>query len=308
MSCIAIVFIYITSPESQYTYASVDYDRHQGSRAVEQIESKIDSLNRSIQIAVSRLADSDSENNRLFGSLEHNLKQHIGDEVDSRIETRFVSARSEQECSDSDLRALIERLQSDVDDLKKQKAEVKTASPASLSSGAVSSYGSTGGGSLSYKPSVYSAVSSSTVGYGSTGGSLQYSQNVSSGYGSSGSRSVAFRSAATVPVAVTASSAYSPRWQNHDGLSFRQHAEQFHGIDTTGLTDQQVAMMRDHDHDTFGPGHPPEMRATRTVSRTVQQTQSCPGGVCPVGQTAIWPSQSRSSGVGLLGFRILGRR
>lgn len=100
-------------------------------------------------------------------------------------------------------------------------------------------------------------------------------------------------------------SVYKPRWQNYDGLSFEEHARVMHGIDTTGMSDSQIAMLRDADHDTFGGGHPPAMRArSRSVSFTA--TGDCPGGICPM------PSVSRSRTVesrgGLLGFGILGRR
>lgn len=96
------------------------------------------------------------------------------------------------------------------------------------------------------------------------------------------------------------SESYTPRWQNYDGLSFRQHAEQMHGINTAGLSDAEVGRMRDHDHDTYGGGHPAAMR-----QRTVQYStgsSNCPGGVCPTRTTTV---QSRG---GVFGFGILGRR
>ncbi len=45
---------------------------------------------------------------------------------------------------------------------------------------------------------------------------------------------------------------HSARWQICDGLSPREHAEVMHGINTAGLTDAQIAVMRDRDHDTYG--------------------------------------------------------
>lgn len=97
---------------------------------------------------------------------------------------------------------------------------------------------------------------------------------------------------------------YTPRWHNYDGLSFRDHAEIMHGIDTTGLTDAEVGMLRDADHDRYGPGHPnavstPVRQRSVTVTRGVS---NCPGGVCPT------TSRVRTSRGGLLGFGILGRR
>ncbi len=124
-------------------------------------------------------------------------------------------------------------------------------------------------------------------------------------------------------------SRYMPRWDNNDGLSGRDHAEKMHGINTAGLTDDQIAMMRDRDHDLFGPGHPDEMRkrnqastgsqfisqrtrSSSTISdnyvpmqkysTTSYQTSSfstCPPGGCP-------GTQARSGG--LLGFGLLGRK
>lgn len=56
---------------------------------------------------------------------------------------------------------------------------------------------------------------------------------------------------------------YIPRWQNNDGLSFEEHARVYHGINTAGLSRDQIAQMRDADHDKFGPYHPAAMRFGR---------------------------------------------
>lgn len=61
-------------------------------------------------------------------------------------------------------------------------------------------------------------------------------------------------------------SSYQPRWQNHDGLTKAQHAEQYHGIDTSGMSATQVAMALDADHDANGPGHPAVSRSVSYVS------------------------------------------
>lgn len=98
---------------------------------------------------------------------------------------------------------------------------------------------------------------------------------------------------------------YTPRWQNYDGLSFEEHARVMHGIDTTGMTASQIAMLRDADHDTFGGDHPPAMRARSRTTTFTAASGDCPGGVCP---TTTTRSRTVTSRGGLLGFGILGRR
>lgn len=63
--------------------------------------------------------------------------------------------------------------------------------------------------------------------------------------------------------AIIPPSAYKPRWTNSDGLSFEEHARVWHGIDTTGKTLDEIARLRDADHDKYGPGHPAVMRRAR---------------------------------------------
>lgn len=62
------------------------------------------------------------------------------------------------------------------------------------------------------------------------------------------------------------------KWFNNDGLSLRQHAERVHGHKVDGLTDQQVARLNDHDHDTWGSGHHrvQPVRNVQPVRRTVR--------------------------------------
>lgn len=90
---------------------------------------------------------------------------------------------------------------------------------------------------------------------------------------SQASFSVKHRSADFGTVVEISPKTYQGRWNNYDGLTKRQHAEIMHGIDTSGLTDSQVARQLDHDHDRHGPGHP---KANRNA---------CPGGVCPTTPT-----------------------
>ena len=72
------------------------------------------------------------------------------------------------------------------------------------------------------------------------------------------------------------SSSYTPRWHNHDGLGFREHAEVMHGINTSGMSDAQVAMLRDHDHDVYGPGHnlARSQRTFAPIRNTVSRRQN----------------------------------
>lgn len=79
--------------------------------------------------------------------------------------------------------------------------------------------------------------------------------------------------------------AYTPRWQNYDGLSKEQHAQQMHGINTTGMSAAEIAMALDHDHDINGPGHPHRSRATVVTRPT--SSDPCPGGICPTTRTTV---------------------
>ena len=88
------------------------------------------------------------------------------------------------------------------------------------------------------------------------------------------------RAALRIPAAVVRTAAavarprdvstYHARWTNHDGLSFEEHARVMHGINTAGMTRDEIARRRDADHDRYGGGHPMAMRAA-----------GCPPGGCP---------------------------
>lgn len=109
------------------------------------------------------------------------------------------------------------------------------------------------------------------------------------------------------PHVQTAEAPYTARWQNYDGLTFRQHAEQMHGINTAGMSDSEVGRLRDQDHDMYGGGHPAAMRA-RTVNKYVEVSSSgepCPNGWCPPRNSQLGTVNTRG---GLFGFGILGRR
>ena len=126
------------------------------------------------------------------------------------------------------------------------------------------------------------------------------SVSTSSGYGSSGS--VSYGSTGSTAATTVTNSTYQPRWQNYDGLTKAQHAQQMHGINTAGMTAAQIAMALDADHDTYGPNHTNTMRSRSTVVSSAPAS-NCPGGVCPTSRTTV--TQSRG---GVLGFGLLGRR
>lgn len=74
--------------------------------------------------------------------------------------------------------------------------------------------------------------------------------------------------------AYSVASSYSPRWQNYDGLSRMEHARQYHGINTTGMTVDQVNRLMDQDHDRYGGGHVTiRQNRLRQPSQTIIQPQ-----------------------------------
>ncbi len=81
---------------------------------------------------------------------------------------------------------------------------------------------------------------------------------------------------------------YVPRWTNYDGLTRREHAATYHGLDTATMSDTEIAMQLDADHDRHGGGHPAAMRSTTTTTRTrTRSTTNCPGGVCPTSRPKL---------------------
>lgn len=82
-----------------------------------------------------------------------------------------------------------------------------------------------------------------------------------------------------------ASSSYSARWKNNDGLSLREHAVQKHGIDPS-LPTSEIYRQHDAYHDVYGGAQPGTtsrtvVRSGPFVTRSVQTTSNCPEGVCP---------------------------
>lgn len=79
---------------------------------------------------------------------------------------------------------------------------------------------------------------------------------------------------------------YTPRWRSYDGLSRVDHARAYHGLNTSGMTLDQVEMTLDADHDRYGGGHS-AIQSSRGGSVNVRYQSpvfsngSCPGGVCP---------------------------
>lgn len=78
-----------------------------------------------------------------------------------------------------------------------------------------------------------------------------------------GNQQQTYATQSSCPGGVCPAQSYSSpgRWKNDDGLSFREHARVMHGIDTSGMTDAQVAQLRDHDHDQYGGDHPEFLRS-----------------------------------------------
>lgn len=73
------------------------------------------------------------------------------------------------------------------------------------------------------------------------------------------------------------------RWKNYDGMSFREHARVKHGINTAGMTDFQVAQLRDRDHDMYGGGHPAILHSLPDRSlRVVNQSPSIKPAIRPL--------------------------
>jgi hypothetical protein len=165
------------------------------------------------------------------------------------------------------------------------------------------SYGSTGS-SVRYPVQHTTSYSSTggTVSYGSTGTAYttSYGSTGTAHYAPTRANTVSYTTTSTGRQAVT-SSVYGGegRWKNYDGMTPRQHAEVMHGISTAGLTDAQVAAARDHDHDTYGPGH--DFGKTMHVQQNIG---TCPPGGCPTTGQAVGV---QTTGGGLI-KRLFGRR
>lgn len=262
IGCLAAVFILwalCDVPQGKVSYGSV--------QSVEASEANAAILE-SIANRLDQLISERDELKAMVQNAEAKMREAVSESqiaVDEKINAKLVAFTETASSDDSELLDRIAELEATIEKLQAElKAKTPTQAPPLPS---VSSYGSTGSSVASYGGSTgtYAPV----VSYGSTGSAASATpvRNVAS---------AAVR-VATAPVRAVTN--YQPRWKNYDGLSFRQHAEVMHGIDTTGLSDAEVGMLRDHDHDMYGGGHPAVMRSVRSSP----MTSSCPGGVCPTG-------------------------
>lgn len=209
MACVAIAFLWITSPESSKSHASKD-------PATSSIV-----LNQASSAANQLKVDLDAKLDELLGSLKKDA----------------ADFGKRQSAIESDLNR-IDALEKKLEDIDKKL--LAAAAPAASPIKATTSTTTV----VSTKPLATSSVNASA-------------------------RSVVSSSitSASVPAAPAN---YSARWQNYDGLSPREHAEVMHGINTAGLTDAQIALMRDRDHDVYGAGHPEAMRAANQAATSTR--------------------------------------
>jgi len=65
------------------------------------------------------------------------------------------------------------------------------------------------------------------------------------------------------------------QWFNRDGLTTRQHAEQYHNTDTSGMSESQIIAQNDHDHNSWGSGnHYPSERSSVQAQGLVRRADS----------------------------------
>lgn len=299
--CVGIFALCMNTPEAQRLNAD---DIAQKKAEIDRAESLVKKLAEAFQRQSTineKLAETDTQSLEVIKDLQESIKllgEHVKDSVPTREEvTKLVSAKVEASTSDGECTCgeKLADLQRQIDDLKAKVASLECLpSRTSSAAAAASSYGS-----ASSPVVVSSGGSTGSVKSGGSTGSV-----VRSSYGSTGSTNSMVRMDWQP---VVQSESYSPRWQNHDGLSRAEHAAVHHGLNTAGMTQAQINATLDSDHDRFGPLHDGILSSrTRSVTRSTYAapaaTSNCPGGVCPTGPTAT------SRGGGLLGFGILGRR
>jgi hypothetical protein len=218
MACIAIAFLWITSPESSKSHASKD------------------SENRSI-VQTSSAANYDQLKSELDAKLDGLLESIQKDTADLSGKLRSTV--------ESDLDR-IDALEKKLDEIDKKLVAGTLRVPSAASSSSPSS------------------VEASTP--KSIGPSVKSIPNASANTATT----TILKSANTADGTRSVPATYTARWQNYDGLSPREHAEVMHGINTAGLTDAQIALMRDRDHDIYGAGHPEAMRAANQAATSTR--------------------------------------
>lgn len=287
--CVAVLFVFASMPSQEAAKASPDRVKVSDVDKLIDLVAKIQANHQEsllVQFKVSKqLADS-----------IQSLREQVAAEMVTRADVvRLVSTTMEETKTESldvcNCGTDCEALKKELESLKTRVTALEAARAATTSPVVSSSYSASSspvvvksGGSTG---SVTSGGSTGSVSYGSTG-AVRYSYSDSQ------------------PIDSAPVVNYTPRWQNHDGLSRADHAAVYHGLNTAGMTQAQINAQLDADHDAHGPMHDSIQAArTRSVTRSVMSTASgnCPGGVCPTGPTAS--RQVRRSG--LLGLGLFSR-
>jgi hypothetical protein len=260
MACIAIAFLFITSPDKSRSHAQEEV-----AAVAPVVDDKLDSIIGMLAKQQVNIEGIDS------------VVVDVASEQDA-IKQRLVKLETAKEETPSPAKPQAELCECNCDcdaklaDHEKRIAALeavknvlsRTAVSGGSTGGPVVSYGSTGGSAVSQGPVVRTPV-----------------------------RSVV-QAAANVATAPVRAANYQPRWQNYDGKSRMQHAVEDHGMDISGKSQAQVLAEMDAYHDRFGPGHPVKVSSSVPMQRQTYSSGGCPGGVCPTNPSV----QTRSSGGG----------
>jgi hypothetical protein len=227
MACIAIAFLWITSPDSSKSHASKEPAA-------------------SSTAGLIRLEQASSAANY------DQLKRELDEKLDGLLDGLLESIQKDTADLSGKLRSTVESDLDRIDALEKKLDEIDKKLLAAAAPAA----------SPIVSPVKAAATSTTIISTKPLAASVNASVSPSA-------RSVVSSSipSASVPAAPVN---YSARWQNYDGLSPREHAEVMHGINTAGLTDAQIAMKRDRDHDIYGAGHPEAMRAANQAATSTR--------------------------------------
>lgn len=271
MACIAIAFLFVTSPDKHRSHAQEEIASVAPQPAGEQkLDQKLDSI-------IDLLHNQDIKIDQVDSLATDMAIEQV--EIQQRLVALETKATEPQPTPADPVKAEVDACcDCNCEDLERRVAALEQVK--SLLSRSTSSGGSVG--SVVYGPVVASS------GYGSAGSSV-VNQPVRSAVGT------VVRSAAAVATApVRAAANYQPRWQNYDGKPRMQHAVEEHGMDISGQSQAQVLAEMDAYHDKYGPGHP--VRSSAPVRSNVANS-NCLGGVCLTGPSV----QTRSSGGWYLG-------
>jgi hypothetical protein len=261
MLCVAIGFVLVTDPRSSQTTA------HDG--AANPVVESLNQLNESLGVVSDILANHSKE----LAAIEK-CQADDSAEIKSRlvaIESAPKASSDGCECGECNCDERLKKIEAEVAALKAMPVSSGGYPAVSSSSG----YGSTG------TPVVMSGGSTGTpvVSYGGSTGNV-----VSSARGETGASAQRLMGPTPVRNVVSKVVDATPRWQNHDGLSRRQHLEQVHGMSTAGMSESELIAAQNHYHDTYGGGHPVKMPSAPV--RSTASNNNCPGGVCPTPQSS----------------------